>query len=215
MSEGAINVLVVDDEEGVRNLLIKALEEAGYTVAGASNGQEALNKMSEQEIWVVLLDVKMPGISGIKVLQQITADWPDVCMVMVTGVGEAETAVEAMKQGACDYITKPFNVDDVVMRVQRAAERRALLLQSKRHQLHLERNVREQAERLQTQFVELVQNMAREHRLLFELEALRRSRGAVSLLPSLPPELQKPISSVEDFKDALLRILRRGKVNTA
>ncbi len=90
-------------------------------------GQEALDKVSRLNVGIVLLDIKMPEMSGIEVLQQITTNWPETCVVMVTAAGDAETAVEAMKAGASDYITKPFNRDDVVLKVQKAIEKRDLL----------------------------------------------------------------------------------------
>ncbi len=120
-------ILVVDDEEAVRNLLQRILEEVGYDVVTAANGQEALDKVSQLNAGVVLLDIKMPGMSGIEVLQQITTNWPETCVVMATAAGDAQTAVEAMKAGAYDYITKPFNRDDVVLKVQKAIEKRDLL----------------------------------------------------------------------------------------
>jgi len=202
-------VLVVDDEESVRNLLQRVLTEAGYNVVTAANGQEALDKVTELNIQAVLLDIKMPGMSGIEVLRQLASGRPDICVIMATAVGDVQTAVEAMKLGAFDYITKPFNRDDVVLTVQRAIEKRSLLLENERHRLELERRVGEQAERLQQQFVELVETLAREHKLIYKL-AYSQRKDFKTVLSTLPKELQEPMSSVEEFSDALLRILRRG-----
>lgn len=127
MAGEKVRILVVDDEEPVRNLLQRILGEAGYNVDTAANGQEALDKVSQLNAGVVLLDIKMPGMSGIEVLQQITTNWPETCVVMATAAGDAQTAVEAMKAGAYDYITKPFDRDDVVLKVQKAIEKRDLL----------------------------------------------------------------------------------------
>ena len=202
-------VLVVDDEENVRNLLQRVLKEAGYDVVTAANGQEALDKVLQLKIELVLLDIKMPGMSGIEVLRQVTTNWPDVCVVMATAVGDAQTAVETIKLGAYDYITKPFNRDDMVLKVQKAIEKRHLLLENERHRLDLEKRVTGQAERLQQQFVELVETLAREHKLLYKLAEHQRG-GARSLFKKLPKELQEPMSSVEEFSEALLRILKKG-----
>ncbi len=203
------NVLVVDDEETIQNLLQRILKEAGYNVVTASDGQEALDKVSQQKFDAVLLDIKMPVMSGIEVLQQLTTNWPGICVVMATAVGDAQTAVEAMKLGAYDYITKPFNPDDVVLKMQRALEKRNLRLENERHQLDLEKRVGEQAQQLQQQFVELVETLSREHKLLYSL-AERQRGGAKSLFKRLPSELQEPMSSVEEFSEALIRILRKG-----
>lgn len=127
MAGEQVRILVVDDEEPVRNLLRRILGEAGYNVDTAATGQEALDKVSQLNAGVVLLDIKMPGMSGTEVLQQITTNWPETCVVMATAAGDAQTAVEAMKAGAYDYITKPFNRDDVVLKVQKAVEKRDLL----------------------------------------------------------------------------------------
>jgi len=116
-------VLVVDDEESVRIILQRFLKEAGYDVVTAADGQEALDKVSELKVRVVLSDVKMPGMSGIEVLRKLTADYPDICVIMATAVVDTQTAVEAMKLGAYDYVTKPFNRDDLVIRVRKAIEK--------------------------------------------------------------------------------------------
>ena len=202
-------VLIVDDEETVRNLLQRTLKEADYSVTTAANGQEALDKVSELNVGVVLLDIKMPGVSGMEVLRQLASGRPDICVIMATAVADVQTAVEAMKLGAYDYITKPFNLDDVVITVQRAIEKRNLMLENERHRLELERRVGEQAERLQQQFVELVETLAREHKLIYKL-AYRDSKHAKEALSRFPLELREPMASVEEFSEALLRILKRG-----
>jgi len=203
-------VMVVDDEETVRSLLQRILEEAGYDVDTAANGEEALDRMSQLSIGVVFLDVKMPGMSGMEVLAKLTADWPDTCVIMATAVGDAQTVVEAMKIGAYDYITKPFSRDDVILKLRRALEKRDLQLKNKRFMHELQQSVKGQSERMQSQFNELVSSLAREHKLLHEL-ASRQPGGGKELLSKLPPELQQPMYSVEEFRDALIRVLRGGK----
>ena len=208
MTEEQERVLVVDDEEAVRNLLQRILGEAGYSVVTAANGQEALYKVSLQEAKVVLLDLKMPGMSGIEVLRKLTADSPDYCVIMVTAVTDLDTVVEALKIGAYDYITKPFDRDNVKQKVQEAIEKWHHRLQEKRRYLQLSEGLTEKTQRMQEQFVELVNSLAREHKLMYEL-ATRQTGGGKELLSKLPKELQEPISSVEEFRDALLRILKR------
>lgn len=211
MVEERGRVMVVDDEEGVRNLLQRTLERAGYSVVTAANGQEALETMSEPEleISVVLLDIKMPGLSGIEVLQQITVERPLICVIMVTAMVDTATAIEAMKLGAYDYITKPFNPDDVVLAVQRGFERRMLWLENEKHRQRLQERLAGQTERMQEQFVELMNSLTREHQLLFRLKESRPGLGK-EILSKLPKELQEPIASAEEFRDALLKILKRS-----
>jgi len=204
-----VKILVVDDEEAVRNLLQRILGEWGYDVITAADGEEALYVVSQEEVQVVLLDIKMPGMSGIEVLGRLTAEWPDICAIMVTAVADTETAIKALKMGAYDYITKPFDRDSVIQKVQEAIQKWSQRLRDKRHYLQLKESFTEQTKRMQEQFAELVNSLAREHKLLHELAA-RQGKDGKALLSELPQELQEPMASVEEFKEALLRILKKG-----
>ena len=209
MTEEREGVLVVDDEEAVRDLLQRVLKEAGYGVVTAADGQEALYKVSLGEAKVVLLDINMPGMSGIEVLRKLAADRTDYCVIMVTADADLDTAIGALKIGAYDYITKPFDRDDVKQKVQQAILKWKRQLQEKSRYLQLGEGLTEKTGRMQEQFTELINSLSREHKLLQEL-AGRQAGGGKELLSKLPKELQEPISSVEEFRDALLRILRRG-----
>jgi len=208
MTEEQVRLLVVDDEEAVRNLLQRILEGAGYQVTTAANGKEALYQVSVGEANVVLLDIKMPKMSGIEVLNKLTADSPDTCVVMVTSVVDMNTAVEALKMGAYDYITKPFDQDEVKQKLQQAIEKWHRRIAEKRRYLELSEKFTGHTKRMQEQFSELVSSLAREHKLLHELAA-RQAGGGKEMLSKLPKELQEPTSSIEEFRDALLRILKR------
>ena len=118
-------VLVVDDEEGVR-ASVRAILEETCDVLEAGNGVEALEVMKAHEIDLVMLDQRMPGEPGIDVLPRIKAADPSTVVVIATAVRELRTAVEALKRGAYDYLTKPFDVDDILMLAQRALDKRAL-----------------------------------------------------------------------------------------
>ncbi len=209
MTGEQVRVLVVDDEEAVRNLLQRILEGASYQVTTAANGREALYKVSLGEIELVLLDIKMPEMSGLEVLSKLSADSPDTCAIMVTSVAETETAIDAMKLGAYDYILKPFDRDDVLQKVLKAIERWKRQLQEKHRYLELQKSITEKTQLMQEQFTELVNSLARENQLLHEL-AGRQAEGGKELLSKLPKELQEPMVSIEEFKDALLRIMRRA-----
>jgi DNA-binding NtrC family response regulator len=211
MVEERGRVLVVDDEEGVRNLLQRILEGAGFNVVTAADGQETLETISEPnlEIGVLLLDIKMPGLSGIEVLQRVSIEHPLICVIMVSAMVDTTTAVEAMKLGAYDYVTKPFNPDDVVLAVQRGFERRTLWLENEKHRRRLQEKLAGQTERMQEQFTELMNSLTREHQLLFRLKESRPELRK-EILSKLPKELQEPIASAEEFRDALLKILRRS-----
>ncbi len=202
-------VLVVGDEEPVRSLLQEALQDAGYDVLAAANGQQALDAMAAREIDAALLDIRMPGLSGLAVLQELQQRYPDTSVIMLTAVGDTETAVGAMKSGAYDFVEKPFRLADVVVRVAKALEKRTLVLANKQYHENLERMVQEQAERLNDQFSQLVQALAREHSAILALQGVRGSKEAAAALSNLPLELQKQVGSVEEFARALLQLMRR------
>jgi two-component system, NtrC family, response regulator AtoC len=118
-------VLVVDDEESVRLSLCSILE-GTYDVLEAADGRQALDILGTDTVDLVLLDQRMPGESGIDVLQHVKAIDPTIVVVLATAVRDLKTAVEAIKRGAYDYITKPFDVEEIVLLVHRALEKRAL-----------------------------------------------------------------------------------------
>lgn len=207
MTTDRIKILVVDDEETVRMLSRRVLQAAGYDVVTAADGQEALAVIADGDIDMVLLDINMPGLSGIDVLGKISTDWPNTCVIMVTAVADVQTAVAAMKLGAYEYITKPFDQDEMLRKIRQSIETWQEQLQDKQSYLQLEQNITEQTRQMQDNFTELVSSLAREHQLLQQL-ATKQGRGGKSLLSGLPPELQEPIASVEEFRNALLRILK-------
>jgi DNA-binding NtrC family response regulator len=118
-------VLVVDDEEGVR-ASIRAILDGTCEVLEAETGAGALEVLRGREVDLVMLDQRMPGEPGLDVLSRVKAADPSTVVVLATAVHDVRTAVEALKRGAYDYITKPFDVDDILMVVQRALEKRAL-----------------------------------------------------------------------------------------
>jgi signal transduction histidine kinase len=124
LTEEQRRILVVDDETTIRKLLQRTLEAAHYDVVTAASGEEALKKVSELDFRVVLLDITMPGMSGMEVLQQLTANWPETPVVMVTALADAQTAVGAMKMGAYDYVIKPFDSPDLLQKIHSAIEKR-------------------------------------------------------------------------------------------
>jgi len=126
MSDVPQTVLVVDDDHDMRALLRDVLEEHGYKVTLAQNGQEALKNLREGEYPVVLTDLRMKGIQGIELLAEIKRSFPDTNVVLMTAFGSVETALEAMKQGASDYLMKPVKNDDL-LRVTERSFREALL----------------------------------------------------------------------------------------
>lgn len=123
-----VRVLIADDDPGTRLLLRKKLEQAGYAVISAKNGQEAINRLSN-DISAAVVDLKMPDVDGMECLRHIRKNFPDLSPIMLTASENIANAVEAMKQGALDYMTKPFNARQLIALVEKAV---AAYTQSKR-----------------------------------------------------------------------------------
>src|SRR3990172_8642819 len=119
-------ILVVDDEKGMRDFLSIMLKKEGYGVVTAENGAAALKAVQDEIFDLVITDVKMPELDGIAVLKAVKEVSPETIVIMVTAFATTETAVEAMKLGAYDYITKPFKVDEIKLIIQKALEKRSL-----------------------------------------------------------------------------------------
>jgi DNA-binding NtrC family response regulator len=120
------SVLVVDDDRAVRTVIEVLLPKAGYDVAAASSAHEAVDLLEHRAFDLVLTDVRMPGASGIELLERIRKRWPDTVVVVMTGYSSVEDAVAAMKAGAADYVIKPVGRDELLLVLQRALENRTL-----------------------------------------------------------------------------------------
>ena len=136
---GKVRILVVDDEEIVCDMLFDALSQTGYTVKTAKDGNDAIAQIENEPFEIVITDLKMPGMSGMELLQRVQKINPDICVLIITAYSTIESAVGAMKQGAYDYICKPFELEEMKVVIERAVERQRLLLASRRveHYKHL------------------------------------------------------------------------------
>ena len=122
-------ILVVDDLASIRKIVFRKLTSEGYSCEEAPDGETALKILSQGEFSLALLDVSMPGKSGMDVLREIISRYPDLSVIMVTSRDDAETVIETMKMGACDYIIKPVNLNELPVRVRKALDRRKLVLE--------------------------------------------------------------------------------------
>ena len=120
-------ILIVDDEEIVIRSCLRILADDGYEVDTSNDGLDALGKIHEKNYDVLILDIKMPKMDGMELLQRVKEAKPDIDVIMITGLHEIETAVQAMKMGAFDYLPKPFEPEEFQMVVERAFERRRLM----------------------------------------------------------------------------------------
>ena len=179
MHKDAGMMLIVDDEEPIRTSISRKLRAQGYNCATAADGEAALRKASAQDFDLVVLDIKMPGMSGMEVLFKIAIDHPDTCVVMLSAVSDIHTAVEAMRVGAYDYLTKPFDLEEVVVRVERALERRRLLLDNRQYQLQIEQKVERQTGVIREYCEQTIQALAREDIAVRRLTQSTNSENSV------------------------------------
>jgi len=120
-----IAVMIVDDEPDFVEMLSLRLTDQGHRVRSAGNGQEALEALKEEEPEVIVLDIKMPGMDGIETLKTIRARHPLVEIILLTGHGSIDTAVEGLKSGAFDYLLKPAKFEELLAKLEAARDRRA------------------------------------------------------------------------------------------
>jgi DNA-binding NtrC family response regulator len=126
MSEQKLSILIVDDEQVVRDSLVHWFTEEGYDVDSAASATDALSRLAAREFDLVIADIRMPGMDGIELLEKIKAEQLDTSVVVMTGYASVETAIRALKQGAFDYITKPFDPDDLSVVARNALEQHRL-----------------------------------------------------------------------------------------
>jgi signal transduction histidine kinase len=144
----AQKILLVDDEEGIRKVLGISLSDSGYQVFTAKSGEEALQIFKEQAPPIVMTDIKMPGMDGIELLQRMKQENPDAEVIMITGHGDMELAIQSLKHEATDFITKPINDDALEIALKRAKERISLKTQIREYTENLEKLVEEKTEQL-------------------------------------------------------------------
>jgi DNA-binding NtrC family response regulator len=132
------HILVVDDELNIREALVTLLEKKQYLVRGAATAEEALNDLEGATTDLILTDLKMPGMGGMEFLRQLKHMWPHIEVLVMTAFGSIETAVEAMRCGAYDYITKPIDRERLAVVVEKALERHALACENKQLKERLE-----------------------------------------------------------------------------
>lgn len=124
-------ILIVDDEEIVIRSCLRILGDSGYVVDAVRDGWEALRRVDEAPYDILILDIMMPKVDGLEVLQRVKESHPDVDVIMMTGLSQVQTAVKAMKLGAFDYLSKPFDPEELQQVVERALERRRLLQENR------------------------------------------------------------------------------------
>ena len=123
---GALQVLLVDDEVEFLETLIKRMKKRNVDITGAKSGEEALAVLDQNQVDVVILDVRMPGMDGIDTLKEIKRKHPLIEVIMLTGHASVEVAVQGMELGAFDYLMKPINIDDLIYKVEDAHKSKSI-----------------------------------------------------------------------------------------
>ena len=186
MESGETRILAVDDEEHAREVLKRYLSRHGYSCVSAPNAIDASVLLKAQKFDLLMLDINMPGISGIDFLPEVVAKYPDTAVLMMTGVVDTFTAVKAMRDGAYDYVTKPVALDDLGIRIERALERRSLRMENKEYQNNLEDMVADRTERLEqrTREIRALNKLIQSHlkECLGTQEAYSRLNSVISSL---------------------------------
>jgi DNA-binding NtrC family response regulator len=123
----SFRILIAEDEDIARKHLLGTLEREGYRVEGTGNGLDALQKIESHTYDVLIADIKMPGLTGIELLARVKEKSPETEVIIVTGFGSIGSAVDAMKKGAAEYVTKPFDLDELLLKVKKIRDRKALV----------------------------------------------------------------------------------------
>ncbi len=144
LEDDSTSALIVDDQSSIRKLIRHWLTLEGYQCTEAESTRQASEHLQSHEFPLVILDVRMPGGSGNVLLRRIAEKYPDTSVVMMTGQDDAHTAIDALTHGACAYLLKPVEREELLFHVRRALERRQLLLERRDYTNHLEERVREQ-----------------------------------------------------------------------
>lgn len=201
-------ILIIDDEQGIREGCRRALAAEDFRVETAESGQLGLEMVQQNGFGLALIDVMMPGINGIELIAKIHAHDPEIVCVIITGYATVELAVQAIKQGAYDFLTKPFSADDLIRVVHQGLERRNLTLEAQRLQaieaeaqrLAAEKSRLEELDRAKAAFIRLATH------------ELKAPTGAILTYLDL---LLNNYASPEETRDVLLRMQERANEQLA
>ena len=174
-------MLIVDDEAVIRELIARYFRRQDFDVKTAKNAHEALMEFKKNSFDIVITDIKMPDYDGKWLLKQIRNEDPNMAVLMITGVDDTKEAVDCLRLGAYDYIIKPFNPQEIRIAVERALERKSLLLQKKAYQANLEKKVRERTLELLRAYEEIEMTYQRTlEALITALDVRERTTGGHS-----------------------------------
>ena len=162
---GRGKALIVDDDSAICRLLCQRLAAEAFYCVAATSGEQALQEIRKQNFSVILLDMMLPGISGLDVLRNLDSTQPEACTLVVSGYEKLATAVEAMKLGVRDFISKPFDLTDIVMRVDNALRLQKVFLEKRAREITLEEKIYRQGEEARELATQTVQSLVRQYLL--------------------------------------------------
>jgi two-component system sensor histidine kinase/response regulator len=189
-------ILVIDDEESMRDSCFQVLSKDGYTAETADDGPSGLQKIREVKPDLVLVDLKMPGMGGMELLEKIGQIDPSIISIVITGYATIESAVEAMKRNAYDFLPKPFTPDQLRIVIERGLERRRFAAESAR--------LRREKEMMRENFVTLVS-----HQLRSPLASVKQYFGVIhgGFAGDVTDKQKEMIEKAEEYIDRLLRLI--------
>ena len=164
-------ILIIDDEESIRDGCTQALEKSGYTVMASGDGQEGIRIAREKHPDIAFVDLKMPGVSGMDIIDLLSREVPDIVLIVITGYASIISAVESMKKGAYDYLPKPFTPDQLRAVTSRGLDHRNLILEARR--------LKEEKEQMEKNFITFVSHEMRSPLVTIEqyIESLKVIAG--------------------------------------
>ena len=210
MVQKQINILVVDDEDSIRSVLTNVLQDDGFAVTEADSGEAALELFKQRVFDLVISDIVMPGINGIELLERIKDLYPATQVIIITSHASLDTAVQALRCGAYDYLFKPFGDINLISAVTKRAiekirltsENRRLLAKLKDKNMELERRVVERTAELQKTNLQLTQEIKERIRAQDAAETANRAKS--EFLANMSHELRTPLNHIIGFTEIVL-----------
>lgn len=203
MASSQETILIVDDEEMIRWILNKKLSKEGYHCEESGNAEQALEKLRDTPAELAILDINMPGRKGTRLLPQIRTSFPETAVIMASAVTESTVIAQCIKDGAQDYIRKPFSLDEVSLSVNRALEKRRLEIRIQQYRQHLRQKTVEHAAEIRKSFLNTIET------LVFALESndqytAGHSRRTTEIALSVGKEIGLFPDELEDLRWAAL-----------